>query len=219
MAALAPAIRNDSTPSFMGGIHPRMKPPVGGRLAQAYINLFLGGTAPYTGPTITGCKVDAVEGTLTVMYNVSLLRGEAVLVQPFDTNISNWGTRDSAAFMVCFSVNEGSDCFADDEQHLGLWVPASASVGSDGSSAVLTLPSPPPSGGTLSAVRYGWTLSNEGDTCCPRLNVTRGYEVCIPGNCPIKTAKTFLPGNPFYANITAAGTCACLYPQSCDATR
>lgn len=29
MAALAPSIRADTTPSFMGGIHPRIKPPVG----------------------------------------------------------------------------------------------------------------------------------------------------------------------------------------------
>jgi len=126
--------------------------------------------------------------------------------------------RDSASFMVCYSsAPGGGDCLASDEQHLGLWLPAPAAAGADGASAVLTLPPPPPAGGALAAVRYGWPLSNEGDTCCPLLNVTKGWEVCIPGNCPVKGATSFLPGNPFYANITAAGKCACLRPQRCDA--
>jgi hypothetical protein len=244
MRALAPSIRNDSTPSFMGGIHPRIKPPVGWRLAQAYVNQFAGGSGPFTGPTISGCSVGTAGGsgsagggtaaaasasaaaaaaaaltTITVVYNATLLRGEAVLVQPFATDPAGWGVKDSATFMVCFSASGGGDCLAasGDERHLGLWLPAAAVAGGDGRSAVLTLPPPPPSGGVLSALRYGWPLSNEGDTCCPFLNVTRGLQVCIPGNCPIKTATTFLPGNPFYANITSAGKCACLAPQECGA--
>lgn len=216
MVSLAPAIRNNTTPSYLGSLHPRLKPPLGWRLAQSFMGLFMGGSAPYTGPTIAGCAVDNASSTLTVFYNVSLLRGETVLVQPFDASLSAWGTSDSSTFMVCFSATGGTDCLSDDEAHLDLWVPASALAGLDGSSTVLTIPPLPSSGGVLSALRYGWTLSNAGDTCCPHLNVTRGYEVCIPGNCPIKTSRTFLPGNPFYANITAAGKCACLRPQQCD---
>jgi hypothetical protein len=216
MRPLAAAIRNDSTPSFMGGIHPRIKPPVGARLAVAYMALFGGSPAPFTGPTVAGCAVAG--GTLTVAYNATLLRGEAVLVQPFDADQSHWGVRDSASFMVCFSAAPGgADCLASDEQHLGLWVAAPAVAGADGASAVLTLPPPPPSGGVLAAVRYGWPLSNEGDTCCPNTNVTRGLQVCVPANCPVKLAATLLPGNPFYANITASGKCRCLRPQVCDA--
>ena len=152
-----------------------------------------------------------------MLYNESLLRGEAVLVQPFNVDVSTWGVQDSATFMVCFSAAGGADCIADDERHLGLWLPAAATAGADGASAVLTLPAPPPAGGALSAVRYGWPLSNQGDTCCVNKNVTSGFEVCIPANCPIKTAKTLLPGNPFYANITADGKCVCLRPQVCGA--
>jgi hypothetical protein len=216
VAALAPQIAADTTPSFMGGIHPRIKSPLGHRLAQAYMAQFGGSPAPFTGPTVAGCTLDAAAGRLTVAYNASLLRGERVLVQPFEVNASLWGVRDSAAFMLCYSAAPGGgDCLG--EEHLGLWVPAAAAAGSDGASAVLTLPPAPPSGGVLAALRYGWPLSNEGDTCCPLLSVTRGLEVCIPANCPIKTATTFLPGNPFYANLTAAGKCACLEPQRCDA--
>ena len=216
MAVLASAIRNNTTPSYLGGLHPRLKSPLGHRLAQSFINLFMGGSAPFTGPTIVGCSLDAANSTLTVAYNVTLLRGESVLVRPFAANLSAWGTRDSSSFMLCFSTTGGEDCIADDEEHLDLWVPAGAVAGSDGTSAVLTVSPSPIVGGILSALRYGWTLSNEGDTCCPHLNVTLGYEVCIPGNCPVKSSRSFLPGNPFYANITAAGTCACLYPQICD---
>jgi hypothetical protein len=215
MAALAPSIRADTTPSFMGGIHPRIKPPVGWRLAAAYINQFLGGSAPFTGPTIAGCAVAG--GTITVSYNLTLLRGERVLVQPWDADMTHWGVADSSGFMVCFSAAPGgADCLSDDERHLGLWVAAPSAAGADGASAVLTVPPPPPAGGVLSAVRYGWPLSNEGDTCCPNRNVTKGWEVCIPANCPIKTAQSLLPGNPFYANVTG-GKCRCLAPQRCDA--
>jgi hypothetical protein len=181
------------------------------------VNQFAGGTAPFTGPTIAGCTVDAAAGTLTVAYNTTLLRGEAVLVQPFDADARGWGVKDSSSFMVCFSSAGGTDCIADDERHLELWVPAFSVAGADGASAVLTLPAPPAAGGALAAVRYGWPLSNQGDTCCPLLNVTKGLEVCIPANCPVKTAATFLPGNPFYANLTAAGKCACMRPQECGA--
>jgi hypothetical protein len=219
VAALAPAIRADTTPSFMGGIHPRIKPPVGRRLAQAYVNQFAGGGAPFTGPTIAGCALDATAGTITVAYDSALLRGEPVLVQPFDADKRNWGVRDSAGFMVCYSsAAGGADCLASDESaaHLDLWLPAAAAAGADGASAVLTLLPPPPAGGGVAALRYGWPLSNEGDTCCPKYNVTKGLEVCVPANCPVKGSRSFLPGNPFYANITG-GKCACLHPQVCSA--
>lgn len=144
MRVLAPSIRNDSTPSFMGGIHPRIKPPVGARLAQAYWNQFGEGSGPFTGPTIAGCSVGG--NTITISYNSTLLRNEAVLVQPFDTNVSAWGTRDSSTFMLCFSSVGGGDCLATDEKHLSLWLPAPAIAGSDGKSAILAIPDPHPPG-------------------------------------------------------------------------
>ena len=119
--------------------------------------------------------------------------------------------------MLCYSARGGADCRAGgDPATLALWMPAAAAAGADGASAVLALPVAPPPG-VLSALRYGWTLSNGGDTCCPNKNVTRGLEVCTPAICPVKVAGTFLPGNPFYAASTAGGRCACLQPQVCDA--
>ena len=39
-----------TTPVYMGGIHPRLKRPVGERLATAAYNLVYGGTGEITGP-------------------------------------------------------------------------------------------------------------------------------------------------------------------------
>jgi len=215
MLPLAPLIRNDSTPNFMGGIHPRLKPPVGWRLAQAFLNGARGdGSAAFTGPTIAGCTASG--GTITVRYRPELLRSEDVAVSPFNTNVSAWGTRDSLTFMACFSSAGGADCLSERAQ--ALWLPCAAAAGADGSSVVLTVPAPPPAGGVLSALRYAWPLSDDGDTCCPDADYTRGWAACVPALCPVKLSKTLLPGNPFYAAIDAtSGRCKCLDPQTCDA--
>jgi hypothetical protein len=64
------------------------------------------------------------------------------------------------------------------------------------------------------AVRYGWPFSS--DTCCPTDSVQQGLEVCKPASCPILSAGTFLPLNPFFATIGTNGKCHCPSPQSCD---
>ena len=98
---------------FMGSIHPRLKRPVGRRLAHAAAHLLLqqhqqrekknnagsggvtaaGGAA--TGPTIAGCRHTAVANTagsahvvhqLVLQFNTSLLGGEALLLRKFDAN-------------------------------------------------------------------------------------------------------------------------------------
>jgi hypothetical protein len=43
------------TQVFMGGIHPRIKKPVGYRLAAAAMSIVYNGTGASTGPTIAGC--------------------------------------------------------------------------------------------------------------------------------------------------------------------
>ena len=194
----------------------RSKPPVGQRLAQAFLNGIRGdGSAAFTGPTIAGCTAAADGSTVTVRYNPALLRNEAVAVSPFNTNTSTWGVRDSLTFMACFSSAGGADCLSNRAE--SLWLPCAAAAGADGASVVLSVPPPPPAGGVLSALRYAWPLSDDGDTCCPEAIMTSGHAACIPANCPVKLSKTFLPGNPFYANITESRTCACLAPQVCDA--
>ena len=74
--------------------------------------------------------------------------------------------------------------------------------------------------GTVHAVRLAWVLFDApyqvGDTCCPSSAVQSGRGACIPGSCPLYTAESELPANPFFATITPAGKCACPAPQTCD---
>lgn len=70
------------------------------------------------------------------------------------------------------------------------------------------------------AVRLAWVLfdapDQSADTCCPGHIAQNGLGVCIPGNCPLYSAVSELPANPFYATILD-GKCKCLSPQTCDA--
>ena len=64
------------------------------------------------------------------------------------------------------------------------------------------------------AVRYGWPLGD--DTCCPTMTIQNALEVCRPASCPIISAQTFLPMNPFFATCDEeTGECACPAPQVC----
>jgi hypothetical protein len=98
--------------NFMGGIHPRLKRPVGRRLAYAAVMQLkhqalqsgskdatatplaaaataaarLSITGAVTGPTIAGCAHSAGENQLTLKFNSSLLGGESLQLRPFDAN-------------------------------------------------------------------------------------------------------------------------------------
>ena len=69
----------------MGGIHPRLKRPVGHRLAIAAAAL-LHGKGPLTGPTISGCSSAGAAAAgakkLVLKFNRSLLGEDKVQVQP-----------------------------------------------------------------------------------------------------------------------------------------
>lgn len=76
------------------GIHPRFKHEVGRRLAVALMK-------NVSGPTISGCKMDSTNTTMSVSLNPDRMGGEDVLVQPFDINVSAWSGDDSSTMMVC----------------------------------------------------------------------------------------------------------------------
>jgi len=104
----APLIRANSPSgvpgvNFMGGIHPRLKRPVGYRLAHAAamqlkqqeLGAKSGGggggsstaaSGAITGPTISGCAHAAGTDAVTLTFNASLLGGEGLLLRPFDAN-------------------------------------------------------------------------------------------------------------------------------------
>lgn len=119
----------------MGGIHPRLKRPVGRRLAVAAASIMHqransneDGTemttntigVPFTGPTIAGCTYssgrrsntgyrraehsDIATPSLTLHFNQTLLAGDTLMVQDFNTNMSTWSGVDSLTLMVCGSA-------------------------------------------------------------------------------------------------------------------
>lgn len=99
MQVVAPDVRQNSPSAipgnnFMGSIHPRLKKPVGQRLAYAAARLLkqqerggrtaATGAGAYTGPTISGCSMFSDQ--LVIKFNRSLLDGEGLLFRKFDDN-------------------------------------------------------------------------------------------------------------------------------------
>ena len=89
------------------------------------------------------------------------------------------------------------------------WIMLNFTKGPTASSIVVDLT--PLKGETPTAVRYAWG----GVDCCdmtdPLLYVTHG---CV-AECPIYTAESALPANPFMAKIVD-GSCECIAPQVCQ---
>lgn len=105
---LAPLVRKNAPSgipgnNFMDGIHPRLKRPVGRRLAIAAASLMHPGSneLPFTGPTIDGCTLDMSAKQLLLQFNSSMLAKDSILIQSFNTNMSQWSGVDSLGAMVC----------------------------------------------------------------------------------------------------------------------
>ena len=104
------------------------------------------------------------------------------------------------------------------------WAPAPLKqAGDDGAKAsvIVDLSAPRLRGKTPLAVRYAWPLFDgfrgaTADTCCPTRSLRDGHGPCLPGSCPLYTAESELPANPFFA-VVDGGKCNCRTPQRCDA--
>ena len=192
---------------YMGpGIHPRLKKPVGQRLAAAALASVYGWGGPVTGPTIAGCTLAG--GALTVQFNASLLAGAALTVAPYDRAFA---LRSGLSVLVNSTGAPGS----------GRWVAVNVQLAGPSAVAVdLTgLGAAAPQ-----AIKYAWGATGgepNGDdvTCCA---APAASGICAPGQCPIGVATATapfasLPANPFLAQITAGGKCLCPVPQRCDA--
>jgi hypothetical protein len=64
---------------------------VGDRLGRAGFNTAYGGTASFTGPTLSGCTVASGSKTLSVAFNTSLLKGDKVEVSTFPPQLRGGG--------------------------------------------------------------------------------------------------------------------------------
>lgn len=92
------------------------------------------------------------------------------------------------------------------------WMPVDIEHGADGSTILVDLAA---SAGVAYAVRYGF--EGGGDCCAGRGGSS---DPCMPGSCPLMLSASGvevpLPANPFVAQITASGKCACIPPAVCD---
>ena len=80
------------TPVYMGAIHPRVKKPVGERLARAAMAVaYNNDQYPPSGPTVAGCSVDTsstADGStsLEVRFDASMMKGDSLVMQPYENN-------------------------------------------------------------------------------------------------------------------------------------
>jgi hypothetical protein len=115
VAPLRDTVQQNKAPSFMGGIHPRFKHEVGRRLALAYRGAL--------SPTIKGCTVKSASEVDLVML---VAENDHAIVQwsAADSNMSNWGVKDSSGLMVCLQKPGADTLVADCLSNADLWVSA-----------------------------------------------------------------------------------------------
>jgi hypothetical protein len=101
------------------------------------------------------------------------------------------------------------------------WKPAGLMAGSSPGTVVVDLGGAALHGKVPLAVRLAWPLvggvrGEVSDTCCPTRSIQDGHGICLPGGCPLYSAVSELPANPFFAAIVG-GKCQCKAPQMCNA--
>ena len=205
-------------------IHPRDKKVVGERLARAGAVVGYGQPGVATGPTLSGCRVDGDKVTLA--FNATLLGSDEVAVVP-----GPWQTWKGASKMhvltdpalFCMQTNgQGSSAVCIDDgtgEATGpgpwddlekTWVAVDiAQAGPHTITVDLAK-----AGGKAFAIRYAWQVGGpRGGYCCTERPPSA--DPCPVGSCPLMSAPSRLPANPFIAKIVD-GKCECLAPQVCD---
>jgi hypothetical protein len=193
------------TPVYMGpSIHPRLKQPVGARLAAAALALAYGKGGAVTGPTLTGCAV--VAGTLRLAFDAARFGGGALQVRPYDA-----ARRALSGLSVL--VNS-TDVFG-----TGAWVGLNVVLAG---AAAVDVDLAPLGGAAPQAVKYAWGPTggppDTGDVVC--CDAATDKDLCTPGACPLFVSQPLapfggLPANPFLAQIVG-GKCVCPEPNVCD---
>jgi len=203
---------------YMGPIHPRDKLPSGQRIAKAAAVIAYQKAGPYTGPTISGCKVlTGATNQITINFNNTLLGSDQVLVQDYSkTGMSAMQVLTNSSLFCVQTGGNGDQCLDDgtghslpysgafDDQKM-TWQEVDISSASSTSITVDLAKS----NGVAFAIRYAW----DGECCSPEF--TKDGSPCPPGSCPLMSKLTGHPGNPFFAKIVN-GKCECLAPQTCD---
>jgi hypothetical protein len=209
---------------YMGPIHPRDKKPVGVRLAQTAGVTVYGLPGPFTGPTISGCRVSADNTTVTVTFDAKLLDGDSVQVQPYPPAYNDVANSAMAVLVdpngFCFQaspdrsgkcMDDGSGSASVNQTDRGPWVYVDIAEATTTSITVnLTRATQHAGAQGVFGIRY--TMDDV--TCCQYYAPTS--EPCNVGSCPLMGKTSGLPANPFMARIVD-GKCECIPPQVCDA--
>ena len=190
--------------------------PVGERLAQAAAVAVYGLPGAATGPTISGCRVNAAGSAVTVTFSSALLGADSVQVQSYPPAYNNVSASGLAVLVdangFCFQ-GKGGRCFDDGTGSAGPnqtdslrgWVYVDIAEASANSITVDLARA----GGAVFGIRYAM----EDATCCQHYAPTS--EPCAVASCPLMGRASRLPANPFMAHIVE-GRCVCMPPQVCD---
>lgn len=130
-------------------------------------------------------------------------------------------SRPTASAMTPVSRWGGGRFSATFNPYQSQWKPVALLAGPASSSVIVDLSSAALQGKVPLAVRLAWPLAGgvrgvDADTCCPTRAIQDGHGICMPGGCPLYSAVSELPANPFFAAVVG-GKCQCEAPQVCDA--
>jgi hypothetical protein len=81
----------------LGTLHPRMKKPIGRRLAAGLHATAYNGSGPVSGPVLAGCSVEEQGRILSLRFNTALLKGQGVLFN----DSSTVAKEDTALYVLC----------------------------------------------------------------------------------------------------------------------
>ena len=222
---------------YMGTIHPRLKYPLGSRVAETVARSVYemkeeNGHVISTGPTLAGCAVDNYSKSLRVFFNATLLAGDSVIVHEYNRSIAGRSkmevlvATDKSKNRLCLDVS-GGECVDDGHGNKFRWEGMEASNADWTPVHILRQEKATNMGFEIAvdlgsidsienimAIRYAW----EGD-CCWSQHEDRTLDKlsrsCPPKTCPLYSVVSELPANPFLAEIID-GKCKCLSPQVCD---
>lgn len=203
-----------------GAIHPRVKKPVGERLAQAALPVAYGVAGHSSGPTLAGCRKEG--SLLTLTFNATLLDeggvADALEVQPYAraSGASKMHVLVNASLFCMQTTVDGQRCLDDGtgrafnasgfDNISSTWVAVDVAV--DPASPRTITVDLARSGGVAFGIRYAW----QGD-CCSENPPTSAP--CPIASCPLMGSVSRLPANPFMARLVG-DRCECVAPQTCD---